>query len=706
MTNDESIASVRATLESYGDVLLRRVAANLIKARTVIPGDELADRILATLANTPMIDRRMLSLSPAARALPAVMHLAHQCEWKIGHLLQALAACGFSEGMAPVIELFEIGFLYPVRDSSTPLADFEPWLTQAEPLERRVFAPESVVNRSPWSALNIAPLGEKLSSLSPRVADGQEWFLRLAVAVQFVQEGAVRRTQSGQLFKRDAQRLAAHAVLSARPTEGLYDLPDLGVLALEWAVACGWLLPDGDTLTVPPVRPVPPNWPEAIRELLAGLVRLDHWDPLRGYDIPEGTNSSFPSCLAATLGLLASAEDRWLTLAEIANWLWSQHPSWSGFLPAAARTDRGVPWADALVCGLLYPLGLVAVEGEGVERRVRLSPLGLMIVAGGPAVPEPPSIPQALLVQPNAQILAYRQALTPALVRQLNQFATWTQLGAACTLELTAEQAYRGLESGLTLAGIVQTLNRHGSRPVPAAVNDLLQRWSSKRERIGVYTSATLIEFQSPADLDDAIQRGLVAIRVTDRLGLCSDGNEPDFKQLRLTGNRDYDLRPNRCVTVAEDGVTLHIDSGQSDLLFEAEIGRLAIPKLDSTGGRREFSITPGSLRSSLNTGWSIAELEAWFEARTGAELPAACRLFLSEPGRIHGVAERQLVVRFDEQSVIDGAMQWPATRPWIEERLGPKAIVVREENLPKLAAVLHELGIGIDIEADPVPEE
>src|SRR6185369_15162163 len=103
--------------------------------------------------------------------------------------------------------------------------------------------------------------------------------------------------------------------------------------------------------------------------------------------------------------------------------------------------------------------------------------------------------------QPNAEVIAYRQELTPAVVAALTRFAKWKGFGAACTLELTAEHTYRGLESGLTLAEIVQTLNRHGSRPVPPAVADLLQRWANKRERIVVYSAATLVEFATTADL-------------------------------------------------------------------------------------------------------------------------------------------------------------------------------------------------------------
>ena len=46
-------------------------------------------------------------------------------------------------------------------------------------------------------------------------------------------------------------------------------------------------------------------------------------------------------------------------------------------------------------------------------------------------------------------------SLPSSAFHSLTRFAKWKGFGAACTLELTAEQTYRGLESGLTLAGMV-----------------------------------------------------------------------------------------------------------------------------------------------------------------------------------------------------------------------------------------------------------
>ncbi len=113
-----------------------------------------------------------------------------------------------------------------------------------------------------------------------------------------------------------------------------------------------------------------------------------------------------------------------------------------------------------------------------------------------------------MLVQPNLEILAYRQGLTPALIGTLTRFATWKGLGAACTLQLEPHSVYRALEAGETFSSLVETLERHGMKAVPTPVLESLRTWSNKRDRISVYPAAALFEFPGPAELADALAAG------------------------------------------------------------------------------------------------------------------------------------------------------------------------------------------------------
>src|SRR5437867_2428254 len=104
---------LRATLQRYGEALVRQVSAHLFKPRSQWPVDELIDRCVATVDNAAVIDRRLQDLAPAGRKLLALIGHSRQPRWRLGHLLELLAALGHAEGLQPVFTLFEEGLLYP-----------------------------------------------------------------------------------------------------------------------------------------------------------------------------------------------------------------------------------------------------------------------------------------------------------------------------------------------------------------------------------------------------------------------------------------------------------------------------------------------------------------------------------------------------------------------------------------------------------------
>jgi hypothetical protein len=587
----------------------------------------------------------------------------------------------------------EAGLLFPeLRPDAPPLDDFAVWLGHSGTLNAVAFAHPGVAGRARIENLELPELHTPVDHApgSPRTSDGLEWPLRLAAVWQQVLAGPVRLTQANTLFKRDQLRFQADDVLNAPPADQLAAIPEPGVLALLWASAAGLLTEkDGEVSAAA----FPPAWDASLfavlTDLFAALPLIEGWTPLAGYAPIDNGLSPLPT--AGLLALLLARD--WVAPEAVAGWLWSQHPSWAGTLPADAAADRGTGWVAAFLLGVAYPLGLLEVAG-GV---VRLSPFGRHLLADGPEPPEPPSFPQTLLVQPNAEILAYRQGLTPGLIGTLSRFARWKGIGPACTLELNPEQIYHGLESGLTLPMVLQTLNRHGTRPVPPGVADLLQRWANKRERITVFSSAVLVEFPTAAELDVAVARGLVSVRLSDRVGMTADGKEPGLSQLRIIGNRDYEAKPQRCVTVGPDGVTLTIDAAQADLLLDAEVVRFADPLTSDTPGARRFRLSPQSLRRAADAGLSLADLDTWFLDRSGSPLSPAGRLFLVANQAPPPTLSRLLIVRFPSAEVTDGVCQWPETRSHIAERLGPTVVVIEDDHLDAFRKSLGEVGMTVD---------
>ena len=133
-----------------------------------------------------------------------------------------------------------------------------------------------------------------------------------------------------------------------------------------------------------------------------------------------------------------------------------------------ARTRRRGPRPSAaILLGPAYQLGLVraAEEVPSGRRVVQLTPLGRYALALGPPPPPRPTFDHFLFVQPNFEIIAYRQGLTPSLIGQFSRFARWSQVGAALELKLTPDSVYRGLEGGLTTEAMLERLARHSPAP-------------------------------------------------------------------------------------------------------------------------------------------------------------------------------------------------------------------------------------------------
>jgi hypothetical protein len=695
---------LRSSLERYDEPLLRQTAKKLLRARNDWPAEELIERSLAAVKNPPVIERRLQEIDSTGRRLLALIAHSRQPRWRLGSLVELSVALGeTSEPFRPILSLFEAGLLYPdlsAQSASYRLQSFEQTLALASSARLSVFAHPLVAARALSEDLDLPELPVVATTGTVHESDGLEWPLRLSALWQMVSAAPLRRTQNGSFFKRDLDRLRGDPVLNTTSGEILAELPDLPVLTFALADAEGIVRSNEGETTA---GQLPTVWDDGLlrtlESLLGALFQLDTWDPLDGGrdGTVEGSASNpFPSAYLLALALLGrQPEDAFLRPDDIDAWLLAHLPYW---MSEDLRPSRYRNWVGTFLLGVLYPLRLIqaAKDSEG-DWLVRLSPLGRWLLGLGEAPPPTPSFPQTLLVQPNLEILAYRQGLTPGLIAKLAHFAAWKGLGAACLLQLQPETVYRALESGYTFETILQTLTQHGTRALPTAVVDSLRTWSNKRERISVYPAAALLEFANADDLNDALNRGLPALRLSERLALVAHADSIDFKHFTLAGTRDYGLPAERCVTVEPDGVTLTIDLSKSDLLLETELPRFAL-LLDrsATTGKRQYRITPASVTAGRESGMTVSNFESWFAQRTGAPLSPATRLLLTASHASSAELRRCLVLYLASAELADGVMQWPETRALVEERLGPTAIVVEEENVAPLREKLGLVGLGL----------
>ncbi len=555
-----------------------------------------------------------------------------------------------------------------------------------------------------------------------RESDGLEFLLRVAVIWQRVAESPIRVTQSTNLFKRDQERLYTDSVLAAPMFGELAPLPDSGAIALVLAKRLGLLTVDADS------ESLRAQWGDfwqgtaatAQRQVWQTLMGERHWgdhDPAasgfaNGHDIPA----------KRWLVLLLLASQRtgaWMSLAELDRELKMRgpvQPSDSAprgsrpfqvvvggpttAQPAAAPRAELADWIESFVLGAMYQLGVVRVaEDASGELVVRLSEMGRWMLGLGPQPPQPPAFEKTLCVQPNHEVIAYRQGLTPELIGQLASFCRWKGLGAAVTLELTPDSVYRGLELGRTAEEMVAILDRHSQRALPPAVVDSMRNWSGRRERLRLYSRATVLEFASAEILEEALASGLAGDRLTDRMLLVPDERVIPFDRFRLQDKCDYGHAPKICVEAGGDGITWEVDLGRSDLLVACELSRFAEPMASATGERLRYRITPASLAAADRVGLGAAYLRDWFSRRAGAELPASVELMLQASNRSGVELIPMVVLHTASAAAADGIAQHPATRQHVLRRLGPQSLAVRAEGVDSLRAALQEMGIHINAE-------
>jgi hypothetical protein len=695
-----------ATLARYDEALLRKVASRLVKPRNFWPVDDLIGRCVEMLDNPPMLDRRLAELAPASGQLLALIGRSRQPVWALGNAVEMVMALGHTDGLAPVFDLLEAGLLYPVLPPGGEgrlgkLVGFEQWLGTAGTAGLEVFSPPQVLARAISIEVPIEGVAPVPGAQAVQQSDGLEWLLRLGVLWQQVVAAPLRRTMQGGFFKRDLERLEQDAVLNGPAADRLVDVPDLAFLLAGLGEQIGLLQEnDGEVRA----GGLPAEWDTglnaALESLYAGLFRVRDWTPLDGWrGAEEKVGNPFPSAYLLSLALLGRlGPGEWARPDDIEAWLLVHHPYWTG---ESLRPSRAKPWVETFLLGVAYTLRLVEVtrESDG-SHRVRLSATGRWLMGQGEAPAPPPVFPRTLLVQPNLEVLAYRQGLTPGLIARLTRFGTWKTLGAACTFQLGPETVYRALETGETFDSICRTLEQHGTRGIPPAVLDLLRTWSNKRDRITVFPAAALLEFSSPDDLNQALARGLPAIRVGETVVVVPSEDQIEFRHFRLTGTRDYALPPERCVTVEPDGVTLTVDLARSDLMLETELPRFAeMIERGGANGKRQYRLTPASLAQAREAGWSMANLETWFSQRAGQAVPPAARLLLTGATSAPPQLRKHLVLHVETEEMADGIEQWPGTRGLIEQRLGPTALAVAPEKLEVLQARLRELGVRVEQE-------
>lgn len=733
---------VRAPLKVYQDALERYEGIRLYEISQALGFADsgakpraLPGLIAERLGEPRALERVLLGLSPSARLALSLLALTETTIWPLNGLFHSLRSLGVDPSSC-VRQLLEPGILVLELSDGATVTDISRLVEDGKASVLRVIAHPAALG----AVRTVRPEGGPTAANGPlcqvRETDGLEPILRLGAVWQRVDNSPLRRTQQGTLYKRDRDRLEDDPVLAGPIADAIEPLPDMVGLWLALARGVGLLVdePESDRIIAAP----PEFWSENAIHLPQMIAT--RWLALRTWHEQGGMQQegsevelALPYVRPVVLLWLATvAEDAWVALDDLAAHLRSLNPEWDRVsfevdppVKVVARTRNPRPRRDSkgagepsesetlesLLLGATYQFGLVraAEEVPSGRKLVQLTPLGRYILALGPPPAVRPPFDQFLFVQPNFEIIAYRQGLSPHLIGQFSRFAHWSQLGAALELKLTPESVYRGLEGGMTPQEMLDRLSRHSARPLPAGVAEALRTWAGRRDRVTYHASATLIEFASHAELEGALAQWpstsrVAPIAISDRLLLVEDEMSIPFQRFRLAGARDYRRAPEACLEIEPDGITLTLDLARSDLQVDAELARFADeqPLQPARGSienpRRRFRVSPSSLARALEHGLTIAVLSHWYVRRTGHEIPPAVRLLLfAAESRVPPLAtSRPLVLHTPNAALLDGLIQHPGTRSYFGERLGPTSIVVPDATLPGLSVALAELGLSL----------
>jgi hypothetical protein len=712
----------RSTLLRYSPSVLRGIRDHLELDTSARAPDRLAKAIEEHLRDPAHRNQALADLPTEIRPILALLPFVPQHGWRLEELRDLLRYVGCAVPDKAIRAMLSLGFLaLHARDWQVEtLRHFDLALNGWEGEQLSVVCHPAFAHQVTTPVFNPPKRSIVRQVRNTRASDGIEFLLRVAVLWERIAQAPIRLTQDTALFKRDKERLGADSVLNSPMFDTVSPLRDMGHLALILGKHVHLLVADaeGEMLRAQ----MGTIWQQGLavlqRRIWDGLMSARDWTAGNGELSPPDTHHLPARRWAILLKLASLPAESWLALADLDRDMMAADPDRLGEPPSrgprpfqvvvgrgiatAATEDTPVlaEWLDEFLLGAMYQLGVVQVAEEASSHApvVQLTSLGRWLLGIGPQPAEPEYYEKSLFVQPNHEVVVYRQGLSPELIGQLASFCRWKSVGAALTLELTPESVYRGLELGRTAEEMISILERHSQRPIPPAVVDSMRTWSGRRERLRLYSQCTVLEFATTEELNEATARGVAGERLSDRLLLVAGESKIPFDQFRLAGVRDYRQPPTVCVEPMEDGITWEVDLARSDLLVQRELARFAEPLPSEADGRMRYRIVPESLAQAARYGLRATYLRDWFRQRAGRDLPASVELMLQASSRSTVQLSRILVLQTESAAVADGILQHPATKQHIQHRIGPTALAVSSNHYESLKAALLEMGIDCSV--------
>jgi hypothetical protein len=518
-----------------------------------------------------------------------------------------------------------------------------------------------------------------------------------------------------------------------------FRLPEPHVLCLELLRYLGMIREDWSEIVTDPAAAAqqlakPGFW--QVDSWARGWLSARHW--FDGNGIPEGRSieDSWGSVrtgrevLAWALGCLARAGDHWYeldTFLSRLHVLQGHHGFhlpytqlvWDPKLAAAQDKEKqsgearmqawwfskeGTWYANAVMVSLVA-LGLVerARLGRGAAAPLgfRLTELGRSVF-GAPEIAPPlePAERRCLVVQPNFDLVAYldqADARTAGLLGRITESGS-AHSGPIQTFRLTQTSVYQAEENGLSHAQIVEFLQQHSQRELPANVLRSLADWSGKRESLAVRSGVTVLGFPTTADRD-AYLKGHPGTACGERFVLGpSPGKEKGGVQLpgSLTSNHLGDCR--RTLELDEQG---QLRATQPvDLIQGARMGRIGRSTVMG------WQLTADSMRQAAAGGLKPGVVHRWLEDHLARPAPPLIAVAIDAWLRVGRSPSLELadavLLHVPDGKQYQAIATSPRLSPFLLGRPGPGWLVVKKEARKELTSALERLGFTLIRELTP----
>jgi hypothetical protein len=187
----------------------------------------------------------------------------------------------------------------------------------------------------------------------------------------------------------------------------------------------------------------------------------------------------------------------------------------------------------AVIRGPLSWLGLVrtgtTADGDEGFGLTRLGALALELDGTAVQTDEDggASHRDALVVQPNFDLVVYEPDERPQLLFQIDRFADRISVDRLAVYHLTRESVCRGLQLGLSVDGIVELLAGAAREELPQNVVFTIRDWARQFERVSLQRHCWLLEAPDASTfagwLEDPIVAAGIAHRLSPTLALVRD---------------------------------------------------------------------------------------------------------------------------------------------------------------------------------------